>query len=87
MMREMGREVSPLTVADHFADLLTGFVLDDADAALNPRLALPVLATDTIMTDQASKAHLAQAVLTFALSLAVQPLRSAPHRSSLRPAP
>jgi LPPG:FO 2-phospho-L-lactate transferase len=87
MMREMGREVSPLTVADHFADLLTGFVLDDADAALNPQLALPVLATDTIMTDQASRAHLAQTVLPFALSLAVRPLRAAPHRSSLRPAP
>ena len=55
MMMEMGREVSPVTVADHYADLLTGFVLDAADAALEPKIKLPLLTVDTIMTDLASK--------------------------------
>ena len=31
MMIEMGHAVSPVTVADHYADLLTGFVIDDDD--------------------------------------------------------
>ena len=32
MMIEMGHAVSPVTVADHYADLLTGFVIDVDDA-------------------------------------------------------
>jgi LPPG:FO 2-phospho-L-lactate transferase len=66
MMRELGQEVSPLTVAHHFADLLDGFVIDRADAALAGALAIPTLVTDTVMTDQDSKARLAREVLEFA---------------------
>jgi LPPG:FO 2-phospho-L-lactate transferase len=70
MMREMGQMISPLTVVDHYADLLDGFVLDEADAILRNAVDLPALVTNTIMTDPESKARLAQAVVDFGIRLA-----------------
>ncbi len=70
MMRELGQMVSPLTVVDHFADLLDGFVLDHADADVADAVELPVLVTDTVMTDLPSKQRLAAEVLAFAAQLA-----------------
>jgi LPPG:FO 2-phospho-L-lactate transferase len=69
MMREMGQMVSPLTVIDHFAGLLDGFVLDNRDEAVRDAVGMPTLVTDTIMTDATSKARLAQAVLDLAATL------------------
>lgn len=69
MMREMGQMVSPLTVTDHFAGLLDGFVMDNRDAALRDAVGMPTLVTDTFMTDAASKTRLAQTVLDFAAQL------------------
>jgi LPPG:FO 2-phospho-L-lactate transferase len=69
MMREMSIDISPLSICRRYADLLNGFVLDEADTELSDRFDLPVLATDTIMTDLASKTRLAHAVLDFALQL------------------
>lgn len=65
MMREMGQMISPLTVADHFARFIHGFVLDCEDAVLEQAVHMPVLVTDTIMTDMASKERLAREVLEF----------------------
>ncbi len=67
MMLEMGKEVSPRTVAEHFDGLLTAFVIDAADAALVSEFEIPTLAVDTMMTDLASEARLAAGVLDFAL--------------------
>lgn len=69
MMRELGQMVSPLTVVDHFDDLLDGFVLDDQDAALVDAVQMPVLVTDTLMTDEPKRAAVAREVLDFAASL------------------
>ena len=72
MMREMGAPISPLTVVDHFSDLLDGFILDEQDGALAAAEAfrpLPILVTDTIMTDLPSKQRLAADVLHFGHSL------------------
>jgi LPPG:FO 2-phospho-L-lactate transferase len=69
MMRELGQMVSPLTVVDHFADLLDGFVLDQADGELADAVELPALVTDTLMTDLPTKQRLAQEVLAFAAQL------------------
>jgi LPPG:FO 2-phospho-L-lactate transferase len=69
MMREMGQMISPLTVADHFADLLDGFVLDQADAILRDSINVPVLVTDTVMIDLTTKTRLAQVVLDFSVEL------------------
>ena len=76
MMREMGRMVSPLTVLDHFDGLLDGFVLDQEDAVVEGGVNVPVLTTDTIMTDLESKSRLAQAVVEFGLALSHERLGS-----------
>ncbi len=70
MMRELGEMISPLTVADHFDDVLDAFVLDRQDAVLRDALDMPVLVTDTMMADLESKARLAQATLDFAAAVA-----------------
>jgi LPPG:FO 2-phospho-L-lactate transferase len=71
MMRSLGHEPSAMAVAALLADLLTGFVLDTVDAALEPEieaLGLRTLVTDTIMADDAGKTRLARAVMEFAVS-------------------
>lgn len=89
MMLEMGKEVSPRTVARHYEGLLTGFVLDQADGDLVDSLPMPGLTTDTLMTDLASKTRLAEEVLNFAAGHAVeqrQPL-AGPSAPSTPPSP
>jgi LPPG:FO 2-phospho-L-lactate transferase len=66
IMRELALEVSPLTVARHYAPLLDGFVLDEADAAFAAQFELPVRIAPTLMRDLADKERLAREVLTFA---------------------
>ena len=87
MMRELGQMISPLTVVDHYADLLDGFVLDIQDDVLQSSCRMPALVTDTIMGDLDSKARLAQAVLDFGAQLAasstVAPPRPAAQDASL----
>jgi LPPG:FO 2-phospho-L-lactate transferase len=70
MMRELGQMVSPLTVVDHFAPLLDGFLLDNADEVLREAVQLPTLVTDTVMTGLESKQRLAQELLDFVAELA-----------------
>ena len=77
MMRELGQMISPLTVADHFAGLLDGFVLDVQDAILENAVGVQALVTDTLMTDAASKAALARAVLAFGRSVQAGESRAA----------
>ena len=45
MMRDLGLEVSAETVAEHYADFLDGYVVDDRDAASSRKLAIPTIAT------------------------------------------
>ena len=78
MMRELGHSVSPITVVDHFDGLLDGFVLDVQDSVLRDAVALPVLVTDTIMTDLADKARLAQTVVDFGSTLLVDGFAAGP---------
>mgnify|MGYP000891279974 FL=1 len=81
MMVEMGKEVSARTVAEHFDGMLTGFVLDTADADLVDELPIPALAVNTMMVDMASKSALAQSILDFARALGIghrQPLPDRP---------
>jgi LPPG:FO 2-phospho-L-lactate transferase len=69
MMRELGQMVSPLTVVDHFDELLDGFVLDTADAEIAGAVQVPALVTTTLMSDLASKRQLAHEILAFAAQL------------------
>jgi len=69
MLASLGRESSALGVAREYADLVTGFVLDDVDGATAGTigaLGMRTLVTDTIMTDDAGRARLAGEVLHFA---------------------
>jgi LPPG:FO 2-phospho-L-lactate transferase len=73
MMRELGLEVSPVGVARHYQDLLTGFVLDRLDEDLKMNIAFDLgartLVTDTIMKSDYDRVRLAQEVLEFAAHL------------------
>jgi LPPG:FO 2-phospho-L-lactate transferase len=73
MMRELGIEPSALAVAEHYRGFIEGFLLDDADAALLPRLAplgLAARAVPSLMKTSADRRHLAEAVVEFAAELA-----------------
>jgi LPPG:FO 2-phospho-L-lactate transferase len=66
MLAALGHESSALGVARGYAGLIDAFVLDTVDAALAPeieRLGVRAVVTDTIMTDDASRARLAREVL------------------------
>jgi len=72
MLASLGQETSALGVARLYADLVSGFVLDAVDTALEPAiraLGVRTLVTDTIMADDAGRARLARAVLEFAKPL------------------
>ncbi|MFM9970553.1 MAG: 2-phospho-L-lactate transferase CofD family protein, partial [Burkholderiales bacterium] len=68
ILRELGNEVSALSVARHYQGLIDGFVLDDADAGLSEQvrlLGMRPLVTNTIMSDPEAATTLAQRVLQF----------------------
>lgn len=68
MMQELGMEVQALAVAQHYAGLLDGFVLDTADAPLMmavQALGMRVLVTDTVMHDKAGRRRLAAEILAW----------------------
>jgi LPPG:FO 2-phospho-L-lactate transferase len=70
IMRELDLEVSPVTVARHYQELLTGFVLDQEDEGLKMtigfELAIRTLVTDTVMEGDEGRVRLARQVLEFA---------------------
>ena len=63
MSRELGIPPSALAVAQHYGDLLSGFVLDAIDSSLAGDLSIPVLTTNTIMKTAADRRRLAEDVL------------------------
>ena len=73
MMRELDLEVSPVGVARHYQDLLTGFVLDQRDQGLKMtigfELAIRTLVTDTVMERDEDRIRLARQVLEFAAQM------------------
>jgi len=70
MYAELGIEPSALAVAEHYRDLLAGFVLDNQDKQLSDNLKTgKILVTDTLMNSTADRARLATDVLQFVGSL------------------
>ena len=69
MMAELSLPVSAASVAAHYGELLHGFVLDEADAALAGTLDVECRVAPTLMRSDADKRALAEAVLEFADSL------------------
>lgn len=63
MLRSTGTEVSPVGVASLYRDVCGTFVIDEADAALAPRveeLGMRVVVAPTLMTDDRAAADLAR---------------------------
>jgi LPPG:FO 2-phospho-L-lactate transferase len=69
IMRELGYDASPVTVARHYGELIDGFVLDHADAALAREISVPTHLASTLMLTLDAKECLAREVLNFAHSL------------------
>ena len=69
MMRELALPVTAATVADHYGDILDGFVIDGADEAEANDIAVPCLATRTLMRRDEDKQRLAMETLEFADAL------------------
>ncbi|HET8787070.1 MAG TPA: 2-phospho-L-lactate transferase [Candidatus Limnocylindrales bacterium] len=73
MLTSLGEESTALGVARHLSPLISHFVLDGVDAALESgvrELGVETLVVDTIMSDDASRARLAEEVLRFTTSAA-----------------
>jgi LPPG:FO 2-phospho-L-lactate transferase len=66
MMHELGVDVSAAAVADHYGSLLNGFVLDQTDAAMAAKLAIPTVSTNTLMRSLDDRQNLAKVVLALA---------------------
>ena len=69
MLASLGHESSALGVARIYAGLLDGFVVDTLDTTLVPAieaLGIPTIVTDTVMTDDDTRARLARETLEFA---------------------
>jgi LPPG:FO 2-phospho-L-lactate transferase len=73
MMQELGLEVGSATVARRYEDLLTGYVVDDADAAEIARIKAAVTIAPTLMTSLEDREALARVVLDAADSLRGRP--------------
>ncbi len=73
LMAELGVEVTPRAIAEHYRPLIDGFVLDKADKAEAASIAVPVRIASTLMTDLASKTALAQSAIDFCGELAAGP--------------
>ena len=70
LMQELGVEVSPRSIARHYAGLIDGLVLDTADAALAPTVGVPALVVPTLMQTLEDREQLARAALAFGRTLA-----------------
>lgn len=69
MMAELSLPISAGAVAEHYGDLLDGFVLDTQDAQIANELSVPCCVTQTWMRTDNDKRELAREVLAFAQML------------------
>jgi LPPG:FO 2-phospho-L-lactate transferase len=69
IMSELGLEVSPLTVLEHYRGLIDGFVLDERDAALARAIELPLRICDTMMRSLEDRERVARCTLELAQEL------------------
>lgn len=69
MMSELNVPNTAVSVAEHYGDLLTGFVLDEQDAALAADIKVPTLCAQSVMRTLDDRVELAQSVLDFIAEL------------------
>ena len=68
MYLELGIEPSAQAVAEHYRNILAGFVLDSVDSEIESnvkQLGIRTLVTDTLMNNLTDRTRLAQDVLNF----------------------
>jgi len=70
MMAELKVPSTAASVAAHYGDLLTGFVLDTQDAHLASDIEIPTLSAQSIMRTLDDRVELAQSVIDFVSQLA-----------------
>jgi LPPG:FO 2-phospho-L-lactate transferase len=70
IMEELGIEISPVSVAKHYGDLLDGFVLDSRDAGLADQFAMPIEIVDTLMATSEVSERVARSTREFVARLA-----------------
>ncbi|HWO73096.1 MAG TPA: 2-phospho-L-lactate transferase CofD family protein, partial [Dehalococcoidia bacterium] len=66
MLRELGREASPVAIAEGYWDVARGFVMDEVDAGLADKvraLGMRVSVAQTVMRSDADRASLARTCL------------------------
>ena len=66
IMRELGVPLTPAAIAQHYAGLIDGIVVDSRDAAAVGEIDCHVSVTDTLMNSLNDRERLAREVLTFA---------------------
>ena len=64
---ELGIKPSALAVARHYADLLSGFILDIMDKGMVKEFTIPIILTQTLMKTRDDRRRLAQDVLNLIL--------------------
>ena len=72
MMENLGLEVSPFGVAQLYKGLMRGYVIDEVDRSLSPKIeeiGMRVISTRTIMDSQEAKVRLAEETLKLAETL------------------
>jgi LPPG:FO 2-phospho-L-lactate transferase len=69
MYAELGFQPSALSVAKHYGEILTGFVLDNMDSNLVQEYSIPLQITAILMKDRRDRRRLAQDVLNFIQTL------------------
>jgi LPPG:FO 2-phospho-L-lactate transferase len=69
MMAEFGFAVDVVSIAEHYRDIMDGYVIDTVDAREATKIDAPVEVTQTLMRDLADRENLARAVLAFASRL------------------
>jgi LPPG:FO 2-phospho-L-lactate transferase len=73
MMQELNMPQNAVSVAQHYGDLLDGFVLDHADAELRPvveDMGIATIVTSSVMITLQDRVQLAEDALSFSRTLA-----------------
>jgi LPPG:FO 2-phospho-L-lactate transferase len=74
IMRELGLEVNPETVANRYSDLLDGYIVDHVDAAAAANLSVPTMPANALMVTLADREQLGKTVLALADDLSRYPV-------------
>lgn len=70
IMAELGVPADSATLVQHYAGLVTGFIIDESDRAEADRLAIPTCVTPTLMQSLDDRVRLAGTCVDFAMQLA-----------------